>query len=81
MIFDKLVNIFTAITPCIRVLVMRDVVNLVLVDEFLRHDPWCVCDDLIDPSTVPHAFASFGVGHDRWSFMLFDQRIGAHAND
>lgn len=44
----------------VRVLVMRDVVDLVAVDEGLVDDPGRVGDDLIDPAAVARGFQSIG---------------------
>lgn len=44
-------------------LVVSNVVDLVFVQPFLGHDPWCVRQHFIGPSAMSDSFTSLGMGH------------------
>jgi hypothetical protein len=43
--------------------VMGDVIDIVLIQEFLVDYPWGIRDNFIHPSTLTDCFASLGVSH------------------
>ena len=65
----------------IRLLVMRDVIDPMLVYELLCQLPRCVGSDLVDPSAVLDGFASFGVGESWEGFVGFAEVVGADSDD
>jgi hypothetical protein len=50
-------------------LVMGDVIDIVLIQEFLVDNPWGIWDNFIDPSTLTNCFASLGVCHGGCGFV------------
>lgn len=62
MSFSKAVNIIVSFGR-INQLVMSDVIDIVLIQEFLVHYPRGIWNNLIDPSTLTNCFASLGVSH------------------
>jgi hypothetical protein len=52
---DIVVNIAVTGT-CVILFIVSHVVNLVLLDEGLINHPGCLCNDFVNPSTMPHSF-------------------------
>jgi hypothetical protein len=50
-------------------LVMGDIVDIVLVHEFLVDNPRGIGNNLVYPSTLTNSLASFGVGHG-WCVLV-----------
>ena len=65
----------------VRLLIMRNVVDLMLVDELLSELPRRVGSDLVDPFTVLDGLASFGVSEGWKSFVGFAELIRADSDD
>jgi len=36
--------------------VMRDVIDLIFLEEIIVNHPWSIRDDLVDPTTMPRRF-------------------------
>lgn len=60
--------------------IMRDIVNLVLIQKRLINNPRCVRDNLVRPSTMPDCFTALGVGHSWGRLVLRTKNIRANAN-
>lgn len=61
-------------------LVMRDIVDLVLIQKRLINNPWRVRNNFIRPSTMPDCFTTLGVGHGWGRLVLRTENIRANAN-
>lgn len=62
---NVVVDVVATITTLVRIIIMGNVINLVLIDESLVDHPRRVWDDLVNPPTVTNGFAPFGMAHDR----------------
>ena len=61
-------------------LIMRNVVDLVLVQPCLIDNPRRVRQDLVRPSTMSDRLASLRMCHGRRRFVFCALEIGAHSN-
>jgi len=64
----KLVNIVVSFAWVYK-LVVGDIVDIVLIHEFLVDDPRGIGDNLVYPSTLTDSLASFGVSHG-WCILV-----------
>jgi hypothetical protein len=56
-IFDRLIHVADT-GAHVRVLVVGDIIDLVLLNELGRDDPWCASHDLVDPATMPNGLTA-----------------------
>lgn len=61
----------------IRLLIVRDIVDLVLVEEGLVDDPGRVCDDLVHPAAVARGFEAVRC-QIHYSFISRMEDAGTH---
>lgn len=61
-------------------LVVRNVVDIVLVEESLVNDPGSVGNHLVDPTALTDGFASLGVRHGGGRLVTCAQVVRAHAD-
>lgn len=64
----KLVNIVVSFAWVYK-LVVGDIVDIVLIHEFLVDDPRGIGDNLVYPSALTDSLTSFGVGHG-WCILV-----------
>ena len=60
---------------------MGDVVNIVLFQPSLIHDPWRVGEHLVCPATVPDGLTSLGVGHGGRRLVRSAKCVGTDADE
>ncbi len=84
---EKLAHLFNGpidIIPFVRSIwqvVMRDIINLVLLKELGRNNPWAVLDHLIHPFAVPYCLSSLRTTQNCQSLTLVCLGIASDAND
>jgi hypothetical protein len=60
---------------------MRNIVDLMFIQERLIDDPRRIRHDLVNPATMSHGLAALRVGQDSEGFMLRAEVIGADSNN
>ncbi len=59
---------------------MRDIIDHMLIQPRLIHDPRRVREDLVRPSTVSDRLASLGVGHGGRGLVGCTEGVGTYAH-
>ena len=69
--------------PCtqVRLVVVRNIVDVVFRQKRRVDDPRAVRDNLIHPATMAGSFAAFCVIHDAFKFMLLYLLVAAHSDE
>lgn len=60
---------------------MRNVVDVVFLEELGRDDPWATGNDFIHPFAMPHCFCSLGAGENGETFALVRFSVAGHADE
>ena len=76
---DVSVYIFVACGG-VHLFIVRDVIDLVFIYEFLCDDPRCIRHDFVHPSTMSDAFAALCMRHDRARLVLLHELVRAYAH-
>lgn len=79
-LLDGLVDV-VALGGTVGQVVVRDVVELVLLEEVGRDDPGTVLDDLVHPLAVADRLGALGGGHDRQALARVRLVVARDADD
>ena len=69
--------------PCtqVRLVIVRNIVNIVFRQKRGVDDPRSVRDDLIHPATMADSFTAFCVVQDAFEFMLLYLLVAAYSDE